>query len=128
MAEVAKLLGVRLYDEFHVEGYGTDVFRFTEEGLFFHNVDNEKWQSCYGEIMGILLGKEKITDIVWMPNYGDEYFTYCREGFNVCRYNWYYDADDFLRMKCGAVFRTAEEAEREKPRIYKELTGKEYAE
>lgn len=143
MAEVAKLLGVELNEGFEVEdGFRDEMNRkitccLTEEGLQVY----VRVISCRGDIAGKwvddgrLLGgllcdndRFKIVRKPWMPKDGDEYYTYVSSYFMINRYTWSSDAWEYGIFKGGIVFRTREEAVVARPRVYKELTGKEWRE
>lgn len=141
MAEVAKLIDVELNEVFDVEdGFRgemdkTIVCRLTEKGLQTYSRViscrgdiTEKWVDDGSMLSGLLCDNDRFTIVrkPWMPKDGDRYFTYYTEKFNTgCDY-WMSSFADHTRLKCGAVFRTQAEAIAARPRVYKELTGKEW--
>ena len=143
MAEVAKILGVELDEVFDVEdGFlgemdKTTVCRLTEKGLQTYS----RVISCRGDITGkwvgdgmllsgLLCDNDRFTIVrkPWRPKDGDEYYTYVSSYFMINRYTWSSDAWEYGIFKGGIVFRTREEAVAARPRVYKEMTGKEWRE
>ena len=63
-----------------------------------------------------------------MPKRDKEYWTFINDCWELASFRWRDCLSDFLRLRCGMVFRTKEEAVAEIPRVYKEMTGKEWSE
>ena len=86
MADVAKMLGVELEEEFKLDGIETK-YKFTENGLYFYAPDG--WWQCSNVMLPrILRGNVEIVKLPWKPKKGDAYY-YPGEGFNnVCRALW----------------------------------------
>lgn len=75
MAEVAKLLGVELGEEFHVEGFATNVlYKISEKGLVSHRCGSEWLESESFMLSQLLAGEEEITRLPWKPKYSEHYY------------------------------------------------------
>lgn len=105
MAEVAKLLGVKLGEEFEV-GLCRVSYILTEEGLFSVNTKNE----AASMLTYILNGTAAIHRGPWKPNKGDGYWTVMNDG-SVHYATWYGDIIDVNCYKLGNCYRTNKEAE-----------------
>jgi hypothetical protein len=142
MAEVAKILGVELDEVFDVEdGFRgemdkTIVCRLTEKGLqtcvrviSCRGDITENWVGDGMLLSGLLCDNDRFTIVKkpWMPKDGDEYYTYFGADFRVGMSHWSGFPDEFAKYKCGMAFRTRGEAIAERPRVYKEVTGKEWS-
>lgn len=129
MKEVANLLGVELEEEFKIKNQWTDdLLKITiDRGV----VKFDQWRYRWFEITGrklndILLGKYKIEKLSFKPKMDENYWTYTHDDFKVFQSYWLDSAIDYARKKCGMIFRTEEEAKRERQRVYEELTGKKW--
>jgi hypothetical protein len=143
MAEVAKILGVELDEVFDVEdGFRgemdkTIVCRLTEKGLqtcvrviSCRGDITEKWVGDGMLLSGLLCDNDRFTIVrkPWRPKKYDAFWTYYGEDFQPCETIWDGYPADCARLKSGMVFRTEKEAIAERPRVYKEMTGKEWRE
>lgn len=131
MKEVAKLLGMELDEEFRIKNHwGENLVKITaEKGLMHYGEHLKRWMEVgTNGLNDILLGKYEIEKLQFEPKMDENYWTYSHDDFEVFQSYWLDSAIDYARKKCGMMFRTKEEAERERPRVYKELTGREYDE
>ena len=142
MAEVAKLLGVELDEEFEVDDYfcgenNKSTCRLTEDGLQvrFRVISCrgdivEKWADNGSMLSGLLCDNDRFTIVrkPWRPKDCDTFWTYYGDDFQVGEGIWEGCASDYARLKSGMVFFTKEEALVARPRVYQELTGKEWRE
>lgn len=133
MAEVAKLLGVELEEEFelyHIERKEKlgGIHKLTEQsGLMVFSECAGAW--CKGRyLLGLLVGSLEVKKLPYRPKQKETYWTYNLNRFDVVDVCWSDWAQEFALLKCGAVFRTKAEAIAARPRIYKELTGKVWTE
>lgn len=133
MADVAKMLGVELGEEFEISGCGRTRYKLTEEGLSCFVIGRWEKQEDFA-FMSLLKGRYEIIKLPWKPKDGDKYFYVC----------WHYFANgaiftdssvfkvmyetECLRVDTGNCFRTKEEAEAQKYEVFKRLTGKEWNE
>lgn len=121
MADVAKMLGVELEEEFKIDGIELK-YRFTENGVYCH-VDNGWWQCSNVMLPKILLGEFEIIKLPWQPKKGDEYY-YPGEGFNnICRALWGNTVFGFAYKEAGLIFKTYEECEAALPELRKKYLG-----
>lgn len=124
MAEVARLLGVELNEEFKVSNF-SGKYVITEKGFFQKVADN--WACCIGNVINDLLnGSIKIEKPPYVPKYNEFYFSFSFQDFRVTSGRWTDWVEDYARLKCGAIFRTRAEAEEARPRVYEMLTGKKW--
>ena len=114
MAEVAKMLGVELGEEFEIKMPNSSCYTkamFTDNGLNItdHNIlDTITWKPY---VLGYLLnGSYTIKHKPWMPQYEEPYY-YVEEDTSIRCEQWYYDAIDLNFYKLGNCYRTREEAE-----------------
>lgn len=128
MAEVAKLLGVELNEEFYGVCTGTKKrkYKITKIGLITFSDSGDEIIS--NALVDILCGEMKMEKLPYKPQKGEKYWTYNIDGFCVVEVCWSGWAQEFALLKCGAIFRTKAEAIAARPRIYKELTGREWTE
>lgn len=106
MADVAKMLGVELGEEFRIEGFSCNPYRFTEDGL----TDNSGF-SPNSSLGVLLLGKAKIIKKLWTPKDGDEYYYIDVFGRVIKTSYVRNDNSDCMKLRTGNFFRTQEEAE-----------------
>lgn len=114
MAEVAKMLGVELYEEFEVPKYSLNKYKIIPSGIAAY--DDGKWRSsserfnvCF-LFEKLLAGQYEIKRKPWKPSKGDKYWYIFPDGsVNYC--HWTDDALDFFIYKVGNCYRTQEEAE-----------------
>ena len=123
MADVAKMLGVELEEEFKLDGIETK-YKFTENGLYFYAPDG--WWQCSNVMLPrILRGNVEIVKLPWKPKKGDAYY-YPGEGFNnVCRALWENTVFGFAYKEAGLIFKTYEECEAALPELRKKYLGGE---
>lgn len=127
MKQVAETLGVELGEEFQIKYNDTIVrgtYRLTKKGTEIKTSGN--WESIQPALLGILTGEYEIVKMPYQPKNGEVYWTYFYDNFVVNNIVWGSDVGDYTRMKCGLIFRTEAEAVAARPRVYKELTGKEW--
>lgn len=144
MKQVAEMLGVELNEVFEIEDYfygendkSTYTYRLTENELqTFVRVFTcsggasvERWVRNDTMLRDLLRGDDryKIVRKPWMPKDGETFWTYYGDDFQVGEGIWEGCASDYARYKSGIVFRTEKEAVAARPRVYKEMTGKEWS-
>lgn len=130
MADVAKLLGVELEEEFNLkdcsgETQSTNRFKITMDGLY------EFWDNTWMHhdwIGDLLLGKYEIVKLPWKPKFGGIYYhpTICDP--YICDERWYGTTFDCAMCALGMCYRTCEEAKANFKEDYKKLAGKEFKE
>lgn len=109
MADIAKMLGVELDEEFKIGGI-EPKYRFTENGVYCQ-VDNGWWQCSNIILPKILLGEFEIIKLPWQPKKNGIYYRPSRKFFGVTKEIWTNNPYDFAFYETGMVFRTKEECE-----------------
>jgi len=111
MADVAKLLGVDLGEEFEICQNAGFIYRFTENNFEFKS-PTTWWGTASSPIFfNLLKGFYTIKKKPWMPHDGEMY--YIPNESNDSRvedYNWEADELDYRFFESGLVCRTKEEA------------------
>lgn len=134
MKQVAEMLGVELNEEFWVKelfrgGDSKLKCKITEFGLrIFHDGGNvSAWARNDAMLTRLIFGDESIELVKppFVPKSGKEYWTFINDCWEIVSFRWRGCLSDFMRLKCGMVFLTKEEARTARPRVYQELTGKE---
>lgn len=135
MADVAKMLGVELGEEFKIEGHEPSLYKLSEEGMMLKGVCG--WERVRMDLEMVLNGQHKIKKLPWKPKRGGTYcYVYWQRNLatnkweiGVAMANYYdsYQQHNFC-VDTGNCFRTSEEAEAQKYEIFKRLTGKEWSE
>ena len=112
MAEVAKMLGVELGEEFYIKEMPNTKCKMHENGLYIYHVrDCACSLPRSGEILSSLLtGEVTVERKPWKPSEGDKYWYVSLNG-KADYYYWTDDVEDFLTYKLGNCYRTKEEAE-----------------
>lgn len=123
MADVAKLLGIELEEEFMVTE-DESIYKLTKDGLEYKS-DNGNWYYANDVFLNLLDGTIEIIKLPWQPKKGDEYY-YPGEGFNnICRALWENTVFDFAYKEAGLVFKTYEECKAALPALRKKYLGGE---
>lgn len=111
MKEIAKLLGVELYEEFAVEEEYATRFRLTNTGLEISYSD-ENWSSC-NRIFDLLTDKNTIRKLPWKPESGTIYYVPVTQYSPKYKYKTYIfsnDAVDKFYMNNKLMCETKKEA------------------
>ena len=122
MADVAKMLGVELGEEFKIEGSNL-IYKFFENELCFRCI--EGWCPTKYQFLDLIKGDSKIVKLPWRPKKGE---VYCRpmDGFEDVDFdNWSNHPIDFALKEAGMIFRTKEECEAALPELRKKYLGGE---
>ncbi len=117
MADVAKMLGVELGEEFDVKYSNYNPYKITNEGL----VD------CKGEaresvLMKIITEKFEIVKKPWKPKTGEIYYHILLSGDVSSTTFDEENGFDMMKVRLGNCFRTREEAEANVERWLKHIT------
>lgn len=115
MAEVAKLLGVEIGEEFEIEFTAPSTVSatavFKEDGFNIINTDvyitMPYWK--YSVLHSLLTGKITIKRKPWKPKYEENYYSIDVDG-GVENGVWLYDFLDYSLYKIGNCYRTPEDA------------------
>lgn len=125
ISQIAKMLGVKLGEEFKVKGAkGADgtIFWFDLDGLHAETcemADVTLWQ--------LVLGNETIVKLPWKPTMYEEYWTFGKLGkkWIVETFSWKELPYEILLFDKGWVYRTRAEVAAALPAVASEL-GVEY--
>lgn len=127
--EIAQMLGVKLGEKFKIKG---------DDELMTYSFNSDGLQVTYGDdieipissnlaFVDLVNGKDEIVKLPWKPKPGEYYYTY-NSLWEIINVSWRDDLYDLCWQKLELVFRTEEEALKERSRIYKEWTGEEWEE
>lgn len=120
MADVAKMLGVELEEEFKIDS-SDKVYKFFKNGLCFQC--GGAWLRADSNLIDLIKGGLEIVKLPWQPKKGDAYY-YPGEGFNnVCRALWENTVFGFAYKEAGLIFKTYEECEAALPELRKKYLG-----
>ena len=133
MKQVAEMLGLEIGEEFEIlerslaERVEKVKCKITEIGLVSY-IDEGNWMCDHMMLGQILAGDESVEVIKqpYVPKKGKEYWTFINDCWELASFRWRDCQSDFLRLRCGMVFRTKNEAIDARPRIYEDLTGKKW--
>ena len=112
MAEVAKMLGVELGEEFEIKEqpdikctiYNDNLYAYPiKDGIY--SISSSEW-TLHRLLTGIITIKRK----PWKPQYDEPYYHVGTQGYVHCE-RWYNDGLDVLYYKLGNCYRTNKEAE-----------------
>ena len=120
MAEVAKMLGVELEEEFKVDSSDT-IYKFYKNGLCFQC--GGAWLRADKTLIDLIKGDSKIVKLPWQPKGGDEYYYPACNFKDVFSTNWTYSVVDFAYKEAGLIFKTYEECEAALPALRKKYLG-----
>ena len=132
MADVAKLLGVELEEEFNIDSRGKTIYKLTEKGLFALSILNgwEKYEDFL--LAALLCGELTIKKLPWKPKPSEKFFYVCWHHFpsavilTGCSDYDLFSERECMRVDTGNCFKTREEAEAQKYEVFKRLTGKDW--
>lgn len=108
MAEVAKLLGVEIGEEFQICGNGEATVKLTEDGLKIVTIlgpliDNAN-EVC---LTKLITGKYTIKRKPWKPKYGDHYWAVSADPTEHLHYiRWEGSPSDYSNYKLGNCYTT----------------------
>lgn len=112
MAEVAKMLGVELEEEFEIPEYSSYKFKMTVNGIAVY-IDGS-WKSNMPNtsfaLEKLLEGIYTIKRKPWKPKIGEKYWVIVPDG-DISEYAWLDSLGGHSNYKLGNCYRTREEAE-----------------
>lgn len=130
MADVAKMLGVELNEEFEVvipdETEHQPVryqFNSNQFGCWETEGGNSGFHVHWNLLLMILCGQAYIKKLPWQPKGGDEYYCPVCSFKDVSRTSWVYSVCDFAFKEAGLIFKTYEECEAALPELRKKYLG-----
>lgn len=125
MADVAKLLGVELGEEFIIENADRkETVVLAADG--FHVIQpNNVLGPDHGKLLSkVLQGLYEVKEKPWEPKYKEYYYCPSITQRMVIEFLWIGDTHDYAMKAIDMVYRTREEAEAHMAEDYKRLTGK----
>ena len=125
LAELAKLLGVELGEEFIIENADRkETVVLAMDG--FHVIQpNNVVGPDHGKLLSkVLQGLYAVKKIPWEPQEGDMYYVLNTRALFIESFMWDNGTFDYLAKNMGIIYRTKAEAEAHLEEDYKRLTGK----
>ena len=128
MSEVAKVLGVQLYERFIIKNKDfQETVVIGSNGFYVVGPNNELGQEDCELFSKVLQGHYEIVKLPWTPKYNEPYWTmiFYSDGKPFTRrFVWSGHIEDLSKKALGMVYRTREEAEANLSKDYERLTGK----
>ena len=114
MAEVAKLLGVELEEEFRITGFPENCrHKLDKRGLWHYNEERDWWDDDSCALTRLLGGAARVIKLPWKPQKGKRYYIPFISTQQERMYVSYYWANDDINIehyRMGIVCKTPEEA------------------
>ena len=130
MADVAKMLGVELNEEFEVvipdETEHQPVryqFNSNQFGCWETEGGNSGFHVHWNLLLMILCGQAYIKKLPWQPQDGEFYYFPAVNFQHSCLATWSNDSSDFVLKEAGMIFKTKEECEAALPALRKKYLG-----
>lgn len=120
MADVAKMLGVELGEEFKIDGSNL-IYKFFENGLYFRCI--EGWLPAKYQFLDLIKGELEIVRLPWQPKIGNKYYCPCLYFKYVAHSYWENTSSEISLKEAGLVFRNKEECEAALPALRKKYLG-----
>lgn len=121
MADVARMLGVELEEEFHLKDSNV-FYKIANKGLCYKF--NTTWYPSSNDLfVKLMTGEVEIVKLPWKPKEGDVYYRPWRYFKGVTSTYWNNAVEDFALKEAGMIFRTAEECEAALPALRKKYLG-----
>lgn len=121
MADVAKLLGIELEEEFKLTGH-SGTFVLTNKGIMWLAPDKRRSSEVFA-LEDLLTGRNELVKLPWQPKKGDRYYYPSGDFTSVRNPIWKNDVFDFALKEAGMIFRTEEECEAALPALRKKFLG-----
>lgn len=137
MPDIAKLLGVEINEDFELRIAEqplikcSGMFCITKNNIVARKNNGDIWQPLISDsIYDLFNGTLEVVRKPFEPKNNEQYWSYAfysqENDWQVVWTNWRDSLADYMRLKLGLCFRTEEEAKRERARLYKEITGREW--
>ena len=123
MADIAKMLGVELEEEFKIDSSDT-IYKFYENGLCFQC--GGAWLRADNILIDLIKGERKIVKLPWQPKVGDVYYRprdYHTAFSEAVTDFWRDTVNDFALKEAGLIFKTKEECEAALSELRKKYLG-----
>ena len=121
MADVAKLLGIELDEEFMVTE-DDSIYKLTKDGLEYKS-DDGNWYYANDVFLNLLDGTIEIVKLPWQPKDGEYYYFPAVDFQYSCPAAWHNCPIDFALKEAGMVFKTKAECEAALPALRKKYLG-----
>ena len=121
MADMAKMLGVELEEEFKISN-DAHIYRITKYGVEYM-LANKMWNRDTFTLLKLLNGEIEIIKLPWQPKTNEAYYRPSRKFFGVTSEVWTDNPYDYAFKEAGMIFRTAEECEAALPELRKKYLG-----
>lgn len=121
MADVAKLLGIELEEEFMVTE-DDSIYKLTKDGLKYKAEDGN-WYYETAAFLNLLEGLVEIIKLPWQPRKDEGYYFPSGDFCHSQKLSWSNHPMDFGLKEAGMIFRTAEECEAALPELRKKYLG-----
>ena len=108
ITDAIKLLGLRVGDEFILDGKNFSKYKFevTENGV--REVSNANI-NIPDVVYHMFIGEFGFTKVPWKPEVGDKYY-YCNGLNSICEVQWVGGTFDLMNYYCGTYFKNKEAA------------------
>lgn len=120
MADVARMLGVEVGEEFKIDGSNL-IYKFFENGLYLRC--SEGWLPAKCQFLNLIKGECNIVKLPWQPKYNETFYRPWRDFTGATSEYWNNAVSDFAFKEAGMIFRTAEECEAALPELRKKYLG-----
>ena len=121
MADVAKLLGIELEEEFMVTE-DDSIYKLTKDGIEYKS-DDGNWYYANDVFLNLLDGTIEIVKLPWQPKTNKAYYRPSRKFFGVTSEVWTDNPYDYAFKEAGMIFKTKEECEAALPELRKRYLG-----
>ena len=122
--EIAKMLGLKLGEEFKIDTSGDDIFKITESGVWMiKSIDKEEWLEKPFEFVMLCNGDAEIIRLPWQPKEGESFYTFTAAygEWSVSLDVWAEEPCNYALLDKGWIYRTEKEAKAALPAVLKEL-------
>lgn len=125
--QFAEMFGLELEQEFSLiksdgEKVDDDLYKITEDGIYYQSVSHSAWRAESAETLGLLLmGDIKAVPKPWKPKEGKEYWYYSEAWKQGISTKWESGIQDLFFWKAGNCFRTKEEADAKGKEIIEQI-------
>jgi hypothetical protein len=120
MADVARMLGVELGQEFKIKD-DHYIYKLIEDGLVQES-DGNQWLTT-AILLKLLRGNVEIVKVPWQPKDGEHYYFPAADFQYSCPAAWHNSPIDFALKEAGMIFKTKEECEAALPALRKKYLG-----
>jgi hypothetical protein len=120
MADVARMLGVELGQEFKIKD-DHYIYKLIEDGLVQES-DGNRWLTT-AILLKLLRGNVEIVKVPWQPKDGEHYYFPAADFQYSCPAAWHNSPIDFALKEAGMIFKTKAECDVTLPELRKKYLG-----